>query len=145
MKAAVPVPVDTTMRKRWRWDRFLTAGEAADWIRVRTAEGQRVYQRGLWVAWDQTSRGAEAVRKILYPRERIDHCPHCEERRTFIRSGSGARLVKFQNDKKRGRRDYQYVEDPPHACPGLLAERAAMRRSTARLSAMMMGRILRGG
>jgi hypothetical protein len=52
MKAA-PTPMRTNKGGRWRWDHFATATDAAEWWRIRKAEGYRVILRGLGVAWDQ--------------------------------------------------------------------------------------------
>lgn len=133
-KAPLPVPVQTTMGKRWRWDRFANRGEAVDWYEARKAQGHRVHLqiKGAWVAWDQTVKPGLPPPASRYPKQRIDHCRHCGERRTYDRQGTGKRVP-----RSTWRREYTYTEVPPHDCAGLRAERVEMAKTTARLSRLI--------
>lgn len=134
-----PSPLQTTMGRRWRRDYFATAAEARAWYELRKAEGHSMYLFRFRnaVAWDQTKKvGLTDAAMRSYPKQRIDHCRHCEERMTWTRTGTG-KLDPRKAYRARGFRDYRYVELEPHTCPGLEAERKALRESTARMSKMI--------
>lgn len=140
-KARAPevTPFSIEMGRRWRWDRFLSPGEALDWYNLRKAEGHAVYLRGKSVAWDQDT--APAAKRRTYPKTRLDWCNHCGERRTYVRTGTGKKDSRPAY-RKAGFRDYHYTEPEPHTCPGLEKERRDMAASQARMS-KMLGRLLR--
>jgi hypothetical protein len=140
-KKPLPTPLDTTMKKRWRWDRFADAGQALDWYTARKQQGYHVQLRGTYVAWDQDRKPVKQQRPS-YPRVRFDWCNHCGERREFTRTGPGGPDPRDAY-RARGFKQYSYTETPPHACPGLLAEHKALRAAGERMT-RDLSRILRG-
>jgi hypothetical protein len=141
-RAALVPPVSTTMGRKWRWDRFAVKESAQAWYDARRAEGHRVFLRGVFVAWDQTSkpvapRTTRRPRKV-YPKTKIDHCHYCQERRTFTRTGPGGPDPR-PTYARAGFQQYHYTEDPRHMCEGMAKAEARMREVSARITERLRG------
>ena len=146
-----PVPVATTYSKsmKWRWDYFETEDEAERYeiYRQKTGQGgvklfapRKHYNETRWCVVSRV--GSARVKKdtmAAWPKTKVDHCRHCDERRTFHR-------VENKGWKKGQllRRRFTYTEDEPrHTCPGLEKEMKELQLTNRRLNEMFFGAFMK--